>query len=197
MTSLSFGPEDIDIQAYAGDSFKTSFKILSHNDSTYSTTGSWKINFYNKLSASVIDTDPTGISISPVGNGFKKSIFSYTASNNNQVLFFGSDDNSNNMSYIVGTTNLYKNDTPINSNHYTASNRFTIAISTPAALNDVIRVECLSTNTADGVTEVSVSNELTELLSNSSSVIYDFYLDNGIDKYTFIKGNVSFRSIDS
>lgn len=196
MTSLYFGPEQLDINAYTGDSFQVSFTILNHNDGVYSTTGSWRMKFYDKDTDSVLDTSPTGIVINPVGNGFKVNQFSYIATAE-QNTFSGADQNTNVLSYIVGTTVLYKNNVLVPANQYTASNGATILLNSAAALNDVIKIDCLSINTANGITGVFVSNELTSLLSQTASVIYDFYLDNGVDRYTFAKGDVSFRSIDS
>lgn len=196
MSLLSFGPEVLDLSIYEGDSFKLSVKILGHDGLTYATTGSWKMSFYNKENNNSIDTNPTGISISPIGNGFKINEFNYVATAN-QTTFSGPDQATNTLSYIVETTNVYKNNVLIASNQYTATNGTSIVLNSGAAVDDKIKISCISSNTADGITEVSISNELTTLLPSTASVIYNFYLDNGIDKFTFLRGNVSFTEIGS
>jgi hypothetical protein len=190
MTSLSFGPQSVDINSYKGDTFLLSFEIVEADNSGYSNTGSWNMAFYDKSDNSLIDTDPSGISINPIGNGFNNKEFNYVATAA-QTIFTGADVDANTLSYIVGTTSVYKNDVLIAGNQYTASNGITVLLASGAALNDDIRIECVSSITADGVAEISISNELSELLSNTASVVYEFYLDDGDGKYTFINGNVS------
>lgn len=65
MNDLSFGPQELDITLYAGDNYKISFEVLSVDNTAYTTTGSWKINFFNKATGTTIDTSPSGIAFSP------------------------------------------------------------------------------------------------------------------------------------
>jgi hypothetical protein len=65
MNNLSFGPQELDITLYAGDNYKISLEVLSVNNAVYTTTGSWKINFFNKGTGATIDTSPSGVTFSP------------------------------------------------------------------------------------------------------------------------------------
>ena len=117
MSSLSFVPDPLDITLYSGDTYKISFEVLNGDSSVYATTGSWKMEFFNKNSGAVIDTDPTGITVSPE----------------------------------------------------------------------------INEDPANGVAEVTISKELSQLFSSTASVVYEFSLihDGRGDKYTFINGDVS------
>lgn len=117
MSSLSFVPEPLDITVYSGDTYKISFEVLSGDSSAYTTTGSWRIQFFNKESGTPIDTDPTGVIISPEVNE----------------------------------------------------------------------------DPADGVAEVTISKELSQLFSSTASIVYEFSLihDGRGDRYTFINGDIS------
>lgn len=191
MTLLSFGPKRVDIEAYQGDTFLLSFNITESNNEVLSKTGSWAMIFYDKSDDSEIDSDPTGISITPIINGgFSDEEFIYT-STEGQELFSGEDDNGNPMSYVVGTISLYLNDVLTGSSQYTASTGNSVLLSASATEGDIIRIECLSAVPPTGSAEILISNELSELLGGTASVVYEFYLDDGKEKYTFINGNVS------
>jgi hypothetical protein len=193
MTSLSFGPSSVDITSYSGDSFKVSYRVMGPDNTSYSMTGSWNMTLYKKSDDSILDTDPTGISLNPIGNGFNNKEFNYTATAD-QVTFSGADSNGNTLSYVVGTTTVYKNDMLFPSNQYTASTGNSIVfISSSATLNDEIKINCISPITANGAVEVSISNELSELIeqNQTASIVYELYLDNGSDKHTFAIGDIS------
>lgn len=193
MTSITFGPEVVDINAYAGDTFIVSFQINSTDSQDYATTGSWGMTFYDKSGDSVVNTNPTGITITPAGNGFKKSTFNYVATAA-QTTFSGADQDSNTLSYIVSTTQVYKNNVLVPANQYTATNGTSVVLNSGAALNDAIKIECLSTSTPDGVTAVKVSKELTELLLTTGDVTYEFYINNNDSRHTFCRGDVILTS---
>lgn len=125
MTSFSFEPEVVDFSVYSGDTSKISFKILSHDGTTYTTSGSWSLYLYNKETQALLDTDPTGITYNP-------------------------------------------------------------------KLNDQVEE-----TPATGVSEVTISKDLTSELLSTASVVYEFCLehDGRNDKYTFVTGNVVVESL--
>lgn len=117
MSSLSFTPDSLDFIVYAGDTYKISFEILNGDSQPYATTGSWRMQFFDKESGAAVDTDPTGVTISPEVNE----------------------------------------------------------------------------DPANGVAEVTISKDLSQLFSSTASVIYEFSLvhDGRSDRYTFINGDIS------
>ena len=68
MQNIDFGPNDIDLSLYSGDTAKISYKILNPDNTVYTTTGSWQFKIYDKQDSSEIDVSPTGISIYPTTN---------------------------------------------------------------------------------------------------------------------------------
>lgn len=114
MDNLFFSPQELDITLYAGDTYAISFEVLSQDNTAYTTTGSWKINFFNKETGSLLNTNPPGFAFSP----------------------------------------------------------------------DI--------NSSNGVTQLSISKTLSQLLNNTASVIYEFYLqhDGRQDRYTFLTGDI-------
>jgi hypothetical protein len=117
MSSLFLTPESLDITLYGGDTYNISLSVLDDDGSQYSTTGSWRINFFNKETSTLLDTSPTGVSFAPK----------------------------------------------------------------------------INENAPLGVTSLTISKTLSQLLASTASVTYEFYLqhDGRQDRYTFLNGDVT------
>jgi hypothetical protein len=129
MQKIEFGPNEVNILLYSGDTTKISYSIVSPDNTSYSITGSWQFKIYNKVDESLVDVTPTGISIVPPTNE---------------------------------------------------------TVEDPE-------------QTANGITEVTISKLLTEELLSTASPRYELSLihDGRGDKFTFIKGEISVESLFS
>jgi hypothetical protein len=190
MALLSFGPQRVDLESYKGDTFSLSFEIVESNNNAFSKTGSWSMIFYDEGDNSEINTDPSGVSIDPIGNGFNNAEFNYLAEDE-QTIFSGADISTNTLSYIIGTVSVFQNNVLISPENYTASTGTSVVLNEESSEDDRIKINCVSNIAADGVASIVISNELSDLISDTASVVYEFYLDDGEEKYTFINGSVS------
>jgi hypothetical protein len=129
MQNIEFGPNEVNLLLYSGDTAKISYSIVNPDNTSYSLTGSWQFKIYNKIDQSIVDVTPTGVSIVPPTNETKES---------------------------------------------------------PA-------------QTANGITEVTISKLLTEELLSTASPTYELSLIHSGrgDKFTFIKGDISVESLFS
>jgi hypothetical protein len=48
MSSLSLGPNSVDLTLYYGDTFNIDFTVLNGDGTPFSKSGSWQMNFYSK-----------------------------------------------------------------------------------------------------------------------------------------------------
>jgi hypothetical protein len=48
MSSLSLGPNSVDLTLYYGDTFNIDFTVLNGDGSPFSKSGSWQMKFYDK-----------------------------------------------------------------------------------------------------------------------------------------------------
>jgi len=195
MQNIDFGPNDIDLSLYSGDTAKISYKILNPDNTVYTTTGSWQFKIYDKTDESEVDVSPTGISIYPEYNSYLSPEYTYTSAAD-QDTFSGVDDNGDTLAYNVGDVEVYKNTILVSSSEYTATNGTSIVLDTAASENDIIKIVALNYTEPSGIAEVTVSKDLTDELFSTASPVYEFSLvhDGRSDKFTFIKGGISVDS---